>query len=523
MKGDKFKQGNGGKRRKENQFDENASTEGNEWVEKSHELQLQECITDSNRKQKEYDAEMARYRKELEDAEKATPGTYTKEKIDELCVQHGLKIAEDLLKQEKAEEIQKSKDDPKYNANQYYYTEQAIVPGSEAPIESGNKSEILLVGEPPKTAIYIGSIAGVVVMTYQDKDGKTQVKSNGLRKELTFTEAGNVVTTSTPVYDDTSGTLYASERNRLNKNLSEKNNTLAQAINNVVKSFNTSSDFTVLDRTGKMLKVRTAVLSLVQYDYDIKHSSWSGNSVNWTKDTGVEYLDMNKFYALPVAGLISEINASGGGVQPSVTIVAEKRASVYASGEKLDIFRAYLDSSSGADAWRTEVTRFRNNVFTKAYSEADNIGVASAGIYYGVTGNRMDNSTIREIIDSVRDNNGDVENDTGTLDQTTPNSNSPVGNQSANNSSSSAPSNSASGNTSGSTSGSGSGNGMKPGQDGIKGDGGSDVDKDDDAGQTVTTSMAAPNYLVFGLIAAAVAAGFFFIILLKRRKEEDEQ
>ena len=173
VKGDKFKQGNGGKRRKENQFDENASTEGNEWVEKSHELQLQECITDSNRKQKEYDAEMARYRKELEDAEKATPGTYTKEKIDELCVQHGLKIAEDLLKQEKAEEIQKSKDDPKYNANQYYYTEQAIVPGSEAPIESGNKSEILLVGEPPKTAIYIGSIAGVVVMTYKDKQGNT--------------------------------------------------------------------------------------------------------------------------------------------------------------------------------------------------------------------------------------------------------------------------------------------------------------------------------------------------------------
>ena len=58
VKGDKFKQGNGGKRRKENQFDENASTEGKEWVEKSHELQLQECITDSNRKQKEYDAEM---------------------------------------------------------------------------------------------------------------------------------------------------------------------------------------------------------------------------------------------------------------------------------------------------------------------------------------------------------------------------------------------------------------------------------------------------------------------------------
>ena len=68
VKGDKFKQGNGGSRRKENQFDENASTEGNEWVEKSHELQLQECITDSNRKQKEYDAEMARYRKELRPA-----------------------------------------------------------------------------------------------------------------------------------------------------------------------------------------------------------------------------------------------------------------------------------------------------------------------------------------------------------------------------------------------------------------------------------------------------------------------
>ena len=219
-------------------------------MEKSHELQLQECITDSNRKQKEYDAEMARYRKELEDAEKATPGTYTKEKIDELCVQHGLKIAEDLLKQEKAEEIQKSKDDPKYNANQYYYTEQAIVPGPEAPIESGNKSEILLVGEPPKTAIYIGSIAGVVIMTYVDKDGKTQVKSNGLREELNFTESGQYVTTDYPIYDNTSGTLTASERNRLNKSLSEKNNRLAQMINSVTNSFNTMSDMTFLDRTG---------------------------------------------------------------------------------------------------------------------------------------------------------------------------------------------------------------------------------------------------------------------------------
>ena len=521
VKGNKFKQGNGGKRRKENQFDENASTEGNEWVEKSHELQLQECITDSNRKQKEYDAEMARYRKELEDAEKATPGTYTKEKIDELCVQHGLEVAEDLLKQEKAEEIQKSKDDPKYNSNQYYYTEQAIVPGPEAPIESGNKSEILLVGEPPKTAIYIGSITGVVVMTYVDKDGNTQVKSNGLRKELTFTEAGNVVSTSTPVYDNTSGTLSASERNRLKKNLSEKNNRLAQTINNVVKSFNTSSDLTLLDRTGKMLRVRTAVLKLVQYDYDIKYSSWSGDSANWTKDTEVKYLNMDEFYALPVAGLISEINAPDGGVQPSFTIVAEKRATVYASGKQLDIFRAYLDSSSGADAWRTEVTRFRNNVFTNVSSEAENIGVASAGVYYGVTGNRMDNSTIRTIIESVRDNNGDEANDTGTLNQTTPNSNPPVVNQSGTNSSGSSQSNSTSSNASGSS----SGNGTKPGQDNIKGsgNGSGDVDKEDDAGQTAATSAVASNYLVFGLIAAAVAAGFFFIILLKRRKEEDEQ
>ena len=62
--------------------------------------------------------------------------------------------------------------------------------------------------------------------------------------------------------------------------------------------------------------------------------------------------------------------------------------------------------------------------------------------------------------------------------------------------------------------------------DGVKSngsDGSGDVDKDDDAGQTAATPAAAPNYLVFGLIAAAVAAGFFFIILLKRRKEEEEQ
>ncbi len=521
VKGDKFKQGNGGKRRKENQFDENASTEGNEWVEKSHELQLQECITDSNRKQKEYDAEMARYRKELEDAEKATPGTYTKEKIDELCVQHGLKIAEDLLKQEKAEEIQKSKDDPKYNANQYYYTEQAIVPGSEAPIESGNKSEILLVGEPPKTAIYIGSIAGVVVMTYKDKEGKTHVKSNGLEKDLTFTESGDYVTSDYPVYDDTSGTLYASERNRLDKNLKDKNNRLAQAINNVTKSFNTMSDITFLDRTGKVLRLRTPIYFFEVYDYDIQYSSWSGDSPKWKKDTDVKYLNKNEFYAVPVAGLIFEINAPGGGVSPSVTAVAENRALVSYSGEHLDVFRAYIDSSSGADAWKTEVTRYRDNKSTTPSNQAQNLGVASAGSYYAVTGNRMNEDTIREIIENVRVNNNDMPNDSGRLNQTTPNSNPPVSSQSGNNGSSTAPSNGSSGNTSGS----GSGNGTKPGQDGIKGNGDSsgDVDKDDDAGQTATASAAAPNYLVFGLIAAAVAAGFFFIILLKRRKEEDEQ
>ena len=185
-----------------------------------------------------------------------------------------------------------------------------------------------------------------------------------------------------------------------------------------------------------------------------------------------------------------------------------------------------MDSSSGADAWRTEVTRFRNNTETTPYSKAQNLGTVSAGIYYAVTGERMDENTIRDIIDNVRMKNKDVANDSGTLNQTTPNSNPPVSSQTGNNGSSSAPSNSAPGNTSGSTSGSGSGNGTKPGQDGVKGngsDGSGDVDKDDDAGQTAVTPAAAPNYLIFGLIAAAVAAGFFFIILLKRRKEEDEQ
>ena len=488
MKGDKFKQGNGGKRRKENQFDENASTEGKEWVEKSHELQLQECITDSNRKQKEYDAEMARYRKELEDAEKATPGTYTKEKIDELCVQHGLKIAEDLLKQEKAEEIQKSKDDPKYNANQYYYTEQAIVPGSEAPIESGNKSEILLVGEPPKTAIYI-----------------------------------NYVNSDYPYYDNTNGTLYASERNRLNKDLSTKNDNLKTAINRVTSSFNTMSDITFIERIGKILRMRYTINWFITNDYDIKYSSWSGDSAKWTKNTDVKYLSHDEFYSLPVAGLIWEINAPDGGVQPSVTVVAQQRASLYLGGEgQQDIFRAYMDFSSGADAWRTEVTKYRNRKATTAYSEAQNLGVGSAGNYYAVTGERMDQNMLREIIENVRVNNYDMPNDSGRLNQTTPNSNPPVSSQSGNNgSSSTAPSNGPSGNTSSS----GSENGVKPGQDGIKGnsEGSGDVDKDDDTGQTAAASAVTPNYLVFGLIAAAVAAGFFFIILLKRRKEEDEQ
>ena len=186
-------------------------------------------------------------------------------------------------------------------------------------------------------------------------------------------------------------------------------------------------------------------------------------------------------------------------------------------------FRAYIDTSSGADAWRTEVTKYRNRSASTASSVAQNLGVPGAGVYYAVTGERMDESTIRDIIDNVRVNNNDVANDSGTLNQTTPNSNPPVSNQSGNNGSSSAPSNSVSGNTSGSTSSSGSGNGTKPSQDGIKGNGSGDVDKDDDAGQTTATPAAAPNYLVFGLIAAAVAAGFFFIILLKRRKEEEEQ
>ena len=467
---------------------------------------------------------MARYRKELEDAEKATPGTYTKEKIDELCVQHGLKIAEDLLKQEKAEEIQKSKDDPKYNANQYYYTEQAIVPGSEAPIESGNKSEILLVGEPPKTAIYIGSIAGVVIMTYADKEGNTQVKSNGLVSDLTFTESGDYVTTDYPDYDDTSGTLFASERNRLKKNLSEKNNRLAQTINNVTSSFNAMSDMTFLDRTGKILRIRFMTYMLKKFDYDVKYSSWSGDSPSWTKDTDVKYLEKADYYKLPVAGLISEINAPDGGVQPSVTVASERRAQISYVGEQLDVFRAYIDSSSGADAWKTEVTRYRNRSHSTISEKSQNLGVASTGVYYAVTGERMDEDTIREIIENVRVNNKDVENDSGTLNQTTPNSNPPVSqpsvsNQSGNNGSSSSQSNGTSGNASGSSSGSGT----KPGQDGIKGNGSGDVDKDDDAGQTAATSAVAPNYLVFGLIAAAVAAGFFFIILLKRRKEEDEQ
>ena len=521
VKGDKFKQGNGGKRRKENQFDENASTEGNEWVEKSHELQLQECITDSNRKQKEYDAEMARYRKELEDAEKATPGTYTKEKIDELCVQHGLKIAEDLLKQEKAEEIQKSKDDPKYNANQYYYTEQAIVPGSEAPIESGNKSEILLVGEPPKTAIYIGSIAGVVVMVYEDKDGKTQVKSNGLRQNLTFTESGEYVTTDYPVYDYINGTLSASERNRLNKNLSDKNKRLAQAINNVTGSFNTMSDITFLERTGKILRVRSAIYKFDRTNYDVKYSSWAGGSPNWTQDTDVKYLTMNDLYKLPVAGLIYEINAPVGGVSPSITVVGEQRALISASGIQADIFRAYMDPASGADAWKTEVTLLRNNRLTTPYVGAQHQGVTNAGVYYGVTGDRMDEGTIREIIEAVRENNGDAANDTVALNQTTPNSNQTVSNKPGNSGNSeSSQSNGQSGNPSNSSSGTES----NAGQEDIKGNGNGsgDLDKDDDVEQTTATSAATPNYLVFGLIVAVVAAGFFFIILFKRRKEDEQ-
>ena len=383
-----------------------------------------------------------------------------------------------------------------------------------------------MVGEPPKTAIYIGSIAGVVVMTYVDEKGQTKVKNNGLLKDLTFTDSAQYVTTDYPVYDNTSGTLSASERNRLKKNLSEKNSRLVQAINNVTASFNTMSDITFLDRTGKVLRLRSAIYWFVVKDYDIKYSAWSGDSANWSKDTDVKYLNKNEFYSIPVAGLISEINAHDGGVAPSLTIVAENRASVSYVGEQLDVFRAYIDSSSGADAWKTEVTRYRNNKSSTPYKDSQNLGVASAGIYYGVTGNRMVEETIREIIENVREKKGDAATDTGTLNQTTPNSNPPVSkpsvsSQSGNNSSSSSQTNGTSGNTSGSSSGSGT----KPGQDNIKGSGNDngDVDKDDDSEQTAAASAAAPNYLVFGLIAAAAAAGFFFIILLKRRKEEEEQ
>ena len=164
---------------------------------------------------------------------------------------------------------------------------------------------------------------------------------------------------------------------------------------------------------------------------------------------------------------------------------------------------------------------YQNKVASTIFSEAQNLGVSSAGAYYGVMGNRMDETIIREIIENVRIDNKDVANDTEMSTQTTPNSNAPVSSQSGNNGSSSSQSNGQSGNISGNN----SGNDTKPGQDNIKGsdNGSGDVDKDDDTETTAAASAAAPNYLVFGLIAAVVAAGFFFIILLKRRKEEEEQ
>ena len=457
-------------------------------------------ISDPNRKKNEYDTEMARYRKELEDAEKAKPGTYTPAQIDELCKTHGEEYAKTLLAKEKEEEAEKSKKDPKYNPNQYYYTEQAIVPGPEAPIESGNLSEINLLNG---SKIYIGSIAGVVIMTYVDKDGKTQVKSNGLRENPSFTETGDYVTTDYPTYDTSNGALSASERNRLNKNISDKNSRLVQAINAVTSSFNSMSDMTVLDRTGKILRIRFATYIFEPRDYDVKYSAWSGSSPNWTKDSDVKYLDKAAYYALPVAGLIWEINAPGGGNHPSVTVVAERRAQFSYIGEQLDVYRAYMYTSKGADAWRTEVTRYRNNKSTTPYAQARNIGVASAGNYYAVTGNRMDESTVRAIIDNVRQQNGDAANETN-LNQTTPNSNPPVSAQSGNNGSNSSPSNGQSGNAgNGSSGSSNSGSGSAPSQDNIKGsgDGSGDVDKDDDVEQTTPAAAATPNYLVFGLIA----------------------
>ena len=518
--GDHFSQDNGGKKKKTNEFSKNSTTEGAEWVEKPHATQIQECITDSNRKKAAYDTEMARYRKELEDAEKANPGTYTEAQIEELCKKHGEEYAEKLLEQEKKEELQKSKDDPKHNPYEYYGSLQDIAPTEDDNLPSGNVSEIDLLNG---SRIYIGSIAGVVVMTYKDKQGNTHVKSNGLREELTFTDSGNLITTDYPNYDNTSGVLTASERNRLDKNLKDKNNRLAQAINMVTNSFNTMSDITFLERTGKTLRIRYTIAFYTQHEYDVKYSSWSGKSPKWTKDTDVQFVADADFYKLPVAGLIWEIYAPDGGTQPSITVVAEKRATIGIGGKgQVDIFRTYIDPSEGPKAWKTEVTQYRSGSVSTPSSEAQNLGVGSAGVYYAVTGNRMNEDMIRSIINNVQNQNGDVSNDTGNLNQTAPNSNPPVSSQSGNNgSSSTAPSNGSSGNTSNS----GSENGTKPGQDGIKGNGESsgDVDKDDDAGQTAAASAAAPNYLVFGLIAAAVAAGFFFIILLKRRKEEDEQ
>ena len=443
---------------------------------------------------------------------------WTPEEIEADCKTYGKKLAEELLKQEKDEEMANYDADHDYNPFKYYYTQDPVTPKEEESLGKGNKSEILLTDG---SHIYIGSIAGVVVMVYKDKQGQTQVKSNGLVEDLTFTESGEIVTTNNPKYDNTDGVLYASERNRLNKKLEDKNNRLVQAINSVTSSFNTMSDITYLERTGKRLRVYFTISEFDHNGYDIQYSSWEGKSPRWTKDTDVKYLDVPSFYKLPVAGLIWEINVPGGGLQPSITVVSEQAPSVYASGGQVDIFRAFIMSSKGADVWRSDVTRVLGNKSTHGKVNYESLGVAAVGNYYAVTGNRMNEDTIREIIENVLQAKGDEITDTGILNQTTPNSNPPVSSQSGNNGSSAAPSNG----TSGNTSGSGSGTGTKPGQEGIKGNGDSsgDVDKDDDAGQTAAASAAAPNYLVFGLIAAAVAAGFFFIILLKRRKEEDEQ
>ena len=265
--------------------------------------------------------------------------------------------------------------------------------------------------------------------------------------------------------------------------------------------------------------VKRNLSDLLDAGYDIQYSSWKGKSPKWQKDTDVRYLDRESLYNLPVAGLIWEINAPEGGLAPSITVVGEKAPTVYASGGQVDVFRAFMPSTTGPDVWKTDVTRIRGNTATRLYNGYDSLGVASAGNYYAVVGNRMDVDDIRDIIETVRDNDLKSEQAASNSNQT---NNSQTANNSNNSSANGSQSNSG---QSGNSSGSSSGNGSNSGQEGIKGsgNGSGDVDKDDDAEQVAATPATSLNYLVFGLMAAVAAGFFFFIILLKRRKEEDEQ